>query len=416
MANEIGVRLTGDASQFRSTLRQAEREASKFGSSLGKRLFDARSLGTSLATALGLNIQNIAEGVARLATGVSKEEEANLKRLADLSTQIADRNIANNKKRLSDEQQYQLALLEQERINRRIADNRGKTSAEIAKRMEDELALANSIAESDALSLKIRQEKAKEQDRIAKMLEGAKKQAAEGDKRFAEEVQRGLERSVALDEEINRQRTESLPLEERLLALEKEKRELIEVQKLAVKGSNDYKELQIRINDQNLAIEKTQAEIAERKLRAEEATVAALEEQEAVQIRIVGRGQKDLSDRELDRKINTLKKAIAQGQTGLAARPSGVGNLSGYDPLLSMQQVDLQKAIEERQLRERTRRSVAILGEERAFARSGLSEQRFTDIIRGTEESVKLLREIRDQQRNGLRVLPMQPPGGVPNG
>lgn len=120
-SSEVSTRLTADNSQFRSVMNETERVADRAGKSIFKKL-DLRFAMMSVATAIGLNIQSIAENMARYITGVSKELEEVYKRIDALTTSVADKTIASMRKQATEETKYQLLLLERERILRRMAE------------------------------------------------------------------------------------------------------------------------------------------------------------------------------------------------------------------------------------------------------------------------------------------------------
>jgi hypothetical protein len=83
--------------------------------------------GRTLATALGLNIQNISQQLARIVTGMSKEMEAAYKALEASSDKLARASIANMRDQASEETKLKLLLLERQRLNDKLAQ--GKQSA-----------------------------------------------------------------------------------------------------------------------------------------------------------------------------------------------------------------------------------------------------------------------------------------------
>lgn len=99
-------------------------------------------------------------------------------------------------------------------------------------------------------------------------------------------------------------------------------------------------------------------------------------------VEITGRGSRELSDRELRRKVENLQSEVAKRQAALFQ--SG----GFYDPMLDLQRRDLGSARAELNLRQDVRRTAAQLGEDRAFQRfNGLSEQRFNEILRGARDT-----------------------------
>lgn len=96
-----------------------------------------------------------------------------------------------------------------------------------------------------------------------------------------------------------------------------------------------------------------------------------------------GRGNKDLSDAELKRKIATTRADISQRELSLN-RQSGIGPSAPFDALLGPQQTNLQRALDEMRLRSDTRRNALAFGQAQAFQMNpGLTEQRFQQILSG---------------------------------
>jgi hypothetical protein len=84
--------------------------------------------GRTLATALGLNIQNISQQLARIITGMSKEMEAAYKALEASSDKLLRVTIANMRDQASEETKLKLLLLERQRLNERISQGRQSAS------------------------------------------------------------------------------------------------------------------------------------------------------------------------------------------------------------------------------------------------------------------------------------------------
>jgi hypothetical protein len=82
----VGFRLFADSSEFERGLSGAEGKVSH----VGERMLGLRGATHALATALGVNLENIAQGLARLVTGFSKDEEESLKNLVEQSGKAAE--------------------------------------------------------------------------------------------------------------------------------------------------------------------------------------------------------------------------------------------------------------------------------------------------------------------------------------
>lgn len=173
MAQEIGVRLAGDNSHFRSVMADSVERAGKFSGEIagrvGGKLTELKDVSNTIAAALGLNLASISENLARTFSGVSKAEEEALKQLETLSAQVADANIKNARALLTEEQRYQLALQDRDRLLKAIADNDGRNATALARQKLDELKLAEKIAEIQTFELKQADEKAKRIDELIKM-------------------------------------------------------------------------------------------------------------------------------------------------------------------------------------------------------------------------------------------------------
>jgi len=107
-------------------------------------------------------------------------------------------------------------------------------------------------------------------------------------------------------------------------------------------------------------------------------------------INSVGRGDKDLSDKELTRKIENLEQEIYRRNVERPTR--------GFDFLEFQQQNELRNAQAELNLRNNVRGSAGFFGEDAAFNQfPGLSEQRFQDILadaKSQEKQTDFLRNV----------------------
>lgn len=115
-------------------------------------------------------------------------------------------------------------------------------------------------------------------------------------------------------------------------------------------------------------------------------------------IATVGRGDKELSDRELERKIRNIRSDIFQREL---ATQNG-----GYDFFLSPQRSNLSQALAEQRFRNNVRNSASFFGEDRAFEMfPGLTEQRFQEILStrsADDRLVDRIEKLSDRQEAGL--------------
>lgn len=179
MADQLIVKLGADTSEFRGEIAKAGAEVGKTlgdegGSNAGERFGKAfmkkinlDKAFKSLVGAVGIDVSNIAESIARLWTGVSKEEEANWKKLEELSDRVADANIKALQASLTEEKKYQLALRERAGALARIADIDKSTAKGQVETKEQELRLAQALETISAHRLLIEKQTTDElKDRI----------------------------------------------------------------------------------------------------------------------------------------------------------------------------------------------------------------------------------------------------------
>jgi hypothetical protein len=124
--SDINVRLGGDNSEFRTMMRNAADEAAKHAGDITKKVGDKfaglNDVARTLSTALGLNLQNIANKTAELFTGMSEEQVKSLERIGQLQTQLADMAIAAARERLSVEGKLTLAIQDREKAEAQVGD------------------------------------------------------------------------------------------------------------------------------------------------------------------------------------------------------------------------------------------------------------------------------------------------------
>lgn len=158
--SEIGVKLTGDNAEFRGMLADSvahgENFATQIAGKVGDKLYGLRDVSHTVSTALGLNLESIAEKAARLFSGLSKEEEEFYKKSGELGAQATDLAIKNIRAQASEETQYQLLLKE-----------RDAALARINQRNADSLSVEATLAESRAAAAKYERERTAENEAAA---------------------------------------------------------------------------------------------------------------------------------------------------------------------------------------------------------------------------------------------------------
>jgi phage-related minor tail protein len=105
-----------------------------------KKAFGTANLGATLATALGINFQNIADSIARFATGQSEETQKLQAELEALGDEAINSAMALAKARNTDEQNLKSLLIAQERLNK-AASQPAKNLAETVQAEKTKIAL-----------------------------------------------------------------------------------------------------------------------------------------------------------------------------------------------------------------------------------------------------------------------------------
>lgn len=419
--SEITARLNGDNSNFRSMMNSSERIAEQGFKRLTKNL-DLRDASRTMAAAVGLNIDSIAENFARMWTNVTKEGEEALKRIAEISDQILElRNKRMEDRRTTGQQIITLereanGLTQQrEAIEKRIAFLKTRTgvSAQLDKAeldlKENEYAIEKNISALTDARKKAQKETNAE---LEKFFDEVEKLSAEREKsdeqalKVAEEYEKKVASLAALKK---KDLFDAMTAEEQLASLQKDaaqlQKEISEEKKQGVQDVEKETELykiQQQIKARLLKITKDQV--------AEEVSLISEWKDFMVKVSSYGRGDEQLSDRELERKLQAIKDDIFQRELNQRSSAGLVGS-APYDPFLTEQKFNLQRLLGEIQLREDVRRSNQVFGEQAAFNMfPGITESRLREILGNNTEQQKqtdLLQELVDQQRKGIVTIPM---------
>jgi hypothetical protein len=333
--SEVSTRLSADNSQYRSVMNQSADVADKAGKSIMKKL-DIRAGMMAVAAAVGFNLQNIAEGLARMIIGFSSATEQALDELVISTGKAAD---------------AQERLLE-------------KTRARI-KGERDEQRKAEDQTE-DVLQNAMR----REEERLRKVASDRKKLADE----------------AATDDDVVWYKQQARIEAEKKLQLDK----IEEVKAAELAASEEA----ARVEEARIA-EKFKSMIDQWKNFTGIITSS-------------GRGDKELTDRELQRKIANIQNDIFQRQVASPGQP---------DFFLEPQKNNLRQTVAEMDLRNTTRRNASAFGEDRAFAMSGLTEQRFREILQGIDttstgklaSAIDKLNQRLDQPLKTIDMTPVNP-------
>jgi len=147
---------------------------SKVAGSVMKKMFNAEQIGSAFATALGINIQNISDKIARFVTGQSEETQKLQEELAALGDEAINSAMALAKARNTDEQNLKALLIAQERLNAAVAKPTSNAqeaiNSEKAKIALNQVSLEilNATEKIEADKLKRSEEMSAVNDRLAK--------------------------------------------------------------------------------------------------------------------------------------------------------------------------------------------------------------------------------------------------------
>ncbi len=145
---EINIRTNADLAGFAKTTAASGALGKSLGD-LGGRLehmFQGRHLATAVASAVGINIEKIAQGIARFVTGVSEEEEKAFKAMEGLSEKAADLSIKNMQARLSNEQLLKTALQERAKLQFELDNSQATTAVELEEQLKKRIKLEELVA------------------------------------------------------------------------------------------------------------------------------------------------------------------------------------------------------------------------------------------------------------------------------
>lgn len=204
----IGIEFTLKASTaaFTRALATVDNATSKLQKSLAGK-FEGRDLARGLTTALGLSVDKIADKFARLWTGMSEQAEEAYKKSGELSDELVQKTYEAGKARLTDEQKYQLALKESADLQKRIAENLGKTTEDQNRSMQDQLKLLEKQRDAAEAKAKIEKDAAEKTEKdlkhrkeVTDLAEGASERLH---KQIAEERQDRMDKAKEEDRAHN---------------------------------------------------------------------------------------------------------------------------------------------------------------------------------------------------------------------
>lgn len=356
--SEVSTRLSADNSNYRTVFKQSEDIADKTGKAILKKI-DLRAGVGAIAAAIGFNMQAIAEGVARFVTGFSKDEEKRLEELVDKTGKAAD------------EQERQLA---------KARDRAEKKRMEAGERELAQMKLV-SDARQEAIKLAVEEEK--------KARQSVYDQQVKADEEHMSQVEANLELltlTAKATQGLTQEEADRLEVLKLIVKQKSIEAEITTLLSLNDRTPEEEARLQVLIRENNV-IKDQVANVG--KVKDAVAEIAPVIEgniekwrnfQKA--ITATGRGDKELSDRELARKISAIQQDIFQRSL------NGGGADIGSNILLEAQRGNLAQTQSEINFRRDVRQRASTLGEDAAFKQfPGLTEQRFREILQGIDTS-----------------------------
>jgi hypothetical protein len=205
--SEVKARLGLDIKPFERGMAQAQRSVGGLAKGMGKQFAGTEKAAGALAQALGLNMQSIADGIARFFTGFSKEAEAQLDALVSSTEEAARKQeaaLANAQRKSADLAEDIAKKEEERRISRLTRDERINELADEQGRLLDEayrfekrgavtatqyLETKNRLLDVQKELSKLEDEGAKEEAKRAKEIEDQRTELAEAVAEVVEMIQ-----------------------------------------------------------------------------------------------------------------------------------------------------------------------------------------------------------------------------------
>lgn len=262
---DLKAALADSGAAIKSFKEKGESGAVSVGNVFGKladKVGGLRDVTSSLAVALGLNLEKIAESVARAITGFSQAEEEATKKFVELQTANTEESIRQIRKRGTEEQQYQAALANRAALQKKIVEFNVMESVIVAGIADeygrDILPPQKELVVSVQKQLELEQLKS-EQLKINATIVDYEAKKAEERKQKTEESSRNEYANSVKQRDAAR---ELMTLEERRNSLLSEESALQTVIAIEDKNSKEYAADENRLLDVQKQIRSTNLEIA----------------------------------------------------------------------------------------------------------------------------------------------------------
>lgn len=408
--------LSANTAGFTRALATVDNATSQLQKSLANK-FEGRDLARGLMTAFGLSIDSIAENFARLLSGMSKETEENYKKMDKLSDELTKKMIEAGRERLSLENQYQLAIIETERLNKKISENLGDTLENQNKLMVDKIALIDKEKESRLILAKINDEIAKGEEEEQKRKDHISSQLQKINKDIKNEEQEDQDKAMAawsnLQEKVKKGKYEQMAIDKKIKSDQRElydiNEEISDLKKDNLgTGASELRiiELQNQAYDLTLSIAENTKTVEEQRLNLSKETTRELKAQLNAIAGIGGGGQfNEASDA-------TLREVIRRNKAQAGTMTPSPG-LQGIPQANELARLILETKNAEKELKFRSGiRSDFMrggeLGARQNFAGNPLNfDQIFSQLVKGqtvAEESNNTLKTIATNIRGIIKA------------
>jgi hypothetical protein len=416
MSIGLDFTLSANTAGFTRALATVDNATSQLQKSLANK-FEGRDLARGLMTAFGLSIDSIAEKFARLLSGMSKETEENYKKMDKLSDELTKKMIEAGKERLSLENQYQLAIIEGERLNKKISENLGDTLENQNKLMVDKIALIDKEKESRLILAKINDEIAKGEEEEQKRKDHISSQLQKINKDIKNEEQEDQDKAMAawsnLQEKVKKGKYEQMAIDKKIKSDQRElydiNEEISDLKKDNLgTGASELRiiELQNQAYDLTLSIAENTKTVEEQRLNLSKETTRELKAQLNAIAGIGGGGQfNEASDA-------TLREVIRRNKAQAGTMTPSPG-LQGIPQANELARLILETKNAEKELKFRSGiRSDFMrggeLGARQNFAGNPLNfDQIFSQLVKGqtvAEESNNTLKTIATNIRGIIKA------------
>jgi hypothetical protein len=416
MSIGLDFTLSANTAGFTRALATVDNATSQLQKSLANK-FEGRDLARGLMTAFGLSIDSIAEKFARLLSGMSKETEENYKKMDKLSDELTKKMIEAGRERLSLENQYQLAIIETERLNKKISENLGDTLENQNKLMVDKIALVDKEKESRLILAKINDEIAKGEEEEQKRKDHISSQLQKINKDIKNEEQEDQDKAMAawsnLQEKVKKGKYEQMAIDKKIKSDQRElydiNEEISDLKKDNLgTGASELRiiELQNQAYDLTLSIAENTKTVEEQRLNLSKETTRELKAQLNAIAGIGGGGQfNEASDA-------TLREVIRRNKAQAGTMTPSPG-LQGIPQANELARLILETKNAEKELKFRSGiRSDFMrggeLGARQNFAGNPLNfDQIFSQLVKGqtvAEESNNTLKTIATNIRGIIKA------------